>query len=503
MRNELVLVRTYIEENLRKTAVTGMPYVDLHDNKKAIVAKQNNVVFGRRGSGKSTLLSEVEKEKRKTVVVNLEDYKNISFPNIIVKIVEVIFTRILEDAKRKSTLHLIRKSKLNTKLKKIVRDLKDLYEEDDKYETKTTEVLRDEAKINAALKTKVASLSTELGSSLSESRENTSSRNRQFEKFDRMKRNLVSYKEVLKEALPFVYDSDTLYLLLDDFYFIDTDNQPYLADVLHVLTKGTGAFLKLASIKHRSRLYIKDHSTYQGIEIGHDALEIDLDYSLEDIDELVQFYTQLLTEIFRISSTSLQIDSIFGGQGFRQLCIASGGVARDFLMLLSKCINEMIVDPDTKIGKEIVNAQAASYMVHKLHSLSEDVKRDSERLEVYLNFIKEEVLTRKRTNCFLISKDDLEKYPNEKAAIRDLFDMRFIHLIDKNTSCAPSDGKQYEAYILDVGLYDFTRLRNFSQIEPNNKDDRSRKDAMRASPKIDLEKLRGVKASAILESSHS
>ncbi|OHD57283.1 MAG: hypothetical protein A2014_10985 [Spirochaetes bacterium GWF1_49_6] len=143
-----------------------------------------------------------------------------------------------------------------------------------------------------------------------------------------------------------------------------------------------------------------------------------------------------------------------------------------------------------RIGKESVNSQSAAYMSNKLQSLEQEIIRDNDKLENYLNFLKEEVLTKKRTNCFLLSKEELEKNIEEKNAIRDLFDMRFIHLIDKNTSSAPSDGKHYEAYILDVGLYDFTRLRNFDQIEPGNKDDKSRKDHMRASPKINLEQMK-------------
>ncbi len=491
-KDDLVKIRSYVEENLRKTIVSGMPYIDLHDNKSAILTKCNNVIFGRRGSGKSTLLSEVAKCDLKRIEINYEDYKNVSFPNIIIKTIEIIFTELNHKLKSTISIHFIKKRKLRNRFKKELSRLKELYDEDDSYLMNITSRTKDSNTTKGAFQIEATPVKGRIGSDASEESEQTIVREKQFAKLEKLKRNLVDYKELFKETIYFVFPNDYLYLLLDDFYFIEIDNQPYLADVIHVLIKNTKAFMKLASIKHRTKIYLKDERTYQGVEIGHDANEIDLDYSLEDMDELMQFYTQLLAEISKIVKASVRIEDLFGGAGFKQLCIASGGITRDFLILFSKCLNEMIVDPESKIGKELVNGQAASYMVHKLQSLTDDVKKNSEMLEKVLNYLKEEILVKKKTNCFLISKDDLDRHPHEKNVIRDLFDMRLIHLIDKNTSCAPSDGKQYEAYLLDVGLYDFTRLRNFEQIEPGNKDDKSRKDKMRASPRINIDAMIGI-----------
>ena len=84
-----------------------------------------------------------------------------------------------------------------------------------------------------------------------------------------------------------------------------------------------------------------------------------------------------------------------------------------------------------------------------------------------------------------------EQHPQERQAIRELVDLRLIHLIDSNTSSAPSDGRRYEAYILDVGLYENSRPRNFNQVEPGSEDSRSRKDQLRASPRLILADLAG------------
>jgi predicted ATPase len=488
LKDDLVKVRTYIEENLRKTSTSGIPYIDLHDNKRSVLAKKNDIIFGRRGSGKSTLLGELKKNKVNHIEMNLENYKNITFPNIIIKILEEIFEYIKNGVKKRITIHIFKKAKLLKDLKAILDELGKLYQEEDSYVSSLTHMSTSEKHKGANIKVNGINASADI-STLDKS-EQTLSREMQFAKLDKIRKNLISYKNVLTLSYKFIYIDKPLYILLDDFYFIRIDSQPYLADVLHVLTKDTNIYKKIASIKHRSIFYIKDKDTYQGIEIGHDAIEIDLDYSLEDMDLLMKFYSQLLIEIFRAAHVSITENDMFGGAGLKQLCIASGGVTRDFLMLLSKCINEMIVNPGQKIGKEIVNSQSAAYMTNKFQSLEQEVSKNYERLERYLNYLKDEVLNKERTNCFLIDKGELDRNPEEKNAIRDLFDMRFIHLIDKNTSSAPSDGKHYEAYILDVGLYDFTRLRKFDQIEPGNKDDKSRKDKMRASPKISLEAMK-------------
>jgi len=351
---DIVKVRTYIEENLRKTSISGLPYIDLHDNRRSILAKQNNVVFGRRGSGKSTLLGELIKGKVDFIEINLENYKNISFPNIIIKVVEEIYISIKKSINKQFSFHFLKKAKILKEFKHIIKELSIIYEQDDSFYANLEEKRLDQTKSEAQLEISSKNFSSTAGVSKTGVTEQRTTREMQFMKLDRMKKNLINYQKVLKEACEFRYSNAPLYIILDDFYFIPIDDQPYLADILHVLTKGINIYKKIASVKHRSRFYIKDQRTFQGIEIGHDAIEIDLDYSLEDMDMLKKFYSQLLIEIFRASHTNISENDLFGGAGFKQLCIASGGVTRDFLMLLSKCLNELIVNPGIREFKHKV-----------------------------------------------------------------------------------------------------------------------------------------------------
>ena len=179
---------------------------------------------------------------------------------------------------------------------------------------------------------------------------------------------------------------------------------------------------------------------------------------------------------------------MFAGEAFSQLCLASGGVPRDFLSLWLR-LAETKLASNEKIGKIDVTDAAINNIGSKLDAIRRDSGSETEVLESYLYAIKQFVYSDKRTNTFLIAKDDLESYKQMKQAIRELVDMRLLHLIDSNTSCAPSDGRRYEAFIIDVGLYDNSRPRNFSQLEPGSTDDRSRRDKLRASPRIDVGSL--------------
>jgi hypothetical protein len=58
-----------------------------------------------------------------------------------------------------------------------------------------------------------------------------------------------------------------------------------------------------------------------------------MDYTLDNFDELQNFMHQLLKNAVERSGAQLDVDDMFAGDGFAQLCLASGGVPRDFLSL--------------------------------------------------------------------------------------------------------------------------------------------------------------------------
>jgi|SRR5262245_57440373 len=98
--NKLV---TYIEENLRASTSSGLNFVDSRHYRERLLSKQNHVVFGRRGAGKTSLVSCIRNiDHHLDVYLNLEDYKDITFPNIVIYVLLEMFSQLKEKIKQKA-----------------------------------------------------------------------------------------------------------------------------------------------------------------------------------------------------------------------------------------------------------------------------------------------------------------------------------------------------------------------------------------------------------------
>lgn len=109
----------YIEENLRTTKTSGLEFIDPRHLTDRLVSKQNHVVFGRRGAGKSTLLSSVTKDQKSfKIFLNMDDFKDITFPNIILHILIASFSELEKHLKKSFPWYKFKRKA--RKLKKIL-----------------------------------------------------------------------------------------------------------------------------------------------------------------------------------------------------------------------------------------------------------------------------------------------------------------------------------------------------------------------------------------------
>lgn len=485
-RESLRRIISYLEENLRASKRAGLPFLDPRNFRSRILNKQNHVVFGRRGAGKTSLLSSLESQDGILALrINLEDYKRITFPNIILYTLIELFDQLEKQIGKRYPLYRLHFSAFRYR-----RDLRQLRKTLDEKIHEPDHTEQNERTLNS-LEGGIQGSQGGLDGGLVKGREKEVSRSVQKSKLDFLNLEFPNYKKAVRASAE-VLGKTPVFLLLDDFYFVRKTDQPKLIDYLHRLAKGAELFLKLATIKHRTKLYTQTGESYVGVEVGHDIQEIDMDYTLDKFDDLKRFMRELLLKAADESNVSLDVEELFAGEGFNQLCLASGGVPRDFLALFVRLANQVVVGDAESIGKVLVNEAAIANIGNKYESMRTDSAEERDALERCLDFIKDFVYDEKRTNAFLVSKPDLAEYPYERQAIKELVDLRLIHLIDENTSKAPSDGLRYEAYMLDVGLYDNSRPRNFKQIQPGSRDEKSRKDALRASPKLDLGHLRSL-----------
>jgi len=480
---EITKLVTHIEENLRASPSSGLPFVDSRHSRTRLLSKQNHIVYGRRGAGKTTLIgSTKDAPDHLDIYLNLEDYKDITFPNIVIRILIEMFDALEQCIRRAHPWY-----KFSLKANKCQKDitskriLLEEYLHDPDQETQeisTEESCHDELGASGGVK----SISTE--AKVRHDKSKHVKRSLPKSKIDHLRLELTTYKKLIL-SISALFADLPIFLVLDDFYFVPKAIQPDLVDYFHRLTKGTALFLKIATIKHRSKLYRRADGQYVGVEPSHDIFEVDMDYTMDNFEELQSFMRQLLDAAIKQARADMIIDDIFAGDGFSQLCLASGGVPRDFLSLFVALANKA-ASTGEPIGKVQVTEAAISNIGSKLDSMKKDSGTELAVLEDCLQRIKQYIYYEKRTNAFLISKEALELDGFGRQAIRELVDLRLIHLVDNNTSKAPSDGRRYEAYILDTGLYDNPRPRNFYQIEPGQRDEKARKDRLRASPVFDL-----------------
>lgn len=486
---EVQILRNYIEENIRSTKGSGLEFIDQRKYQETITNKKNHVVFGRRGAGKSSLLIRLVEKGKYAINIDIEEFKDITFPNIIVQILIKVFSEMKEMMHKYLPFYrkLCEYRRILTKLSGEIEDLEFQIGEPDDFdeEIRTKESGQIETEAGAGLNIRVVKADAklhEIDSIEIEKRKNISSK-----KITHLRNRIGKYKEVINEFVNVIPDANVLFLIFDDFYFVNISDQPYLLDFFHRLTKNTSLSLKVATIRHRSKLF-KRSDTFYGIELDNDAMEIDLDYTLDQFASVKNFLNSILNSAINKSATKLEKTDLFSGDGFNQLCIASGGVPRDFLTLLVKASTKYLMSDGKKIGKVEVTEEAIANISNKYQSIRQDTTDDPELIELFIEQLREGVYRKKRTNCFLVAKSELNANILGRQAINDLFDLRLIHLVDKNTSSAPSDGRRYEAYIIDVGLYDNARPRQFNQIDPSYRDDRARRDELRSSPILDLNK---------------
>ncbi len=486
-KHDLVKVLKYIEENIRVTDQTSIEYLDPKGHIERLDSKQNQIIFGRRGSGKSLLLKSLKETKENIIclTINLEDFKDISFPNSIIHVLKGIIEQLNKELKGRYNIFLFKKwvtnKRLLKKYKSLLKDLDRRLQLPDTY----NESIREKRQNAQSAGVNAGNTSTTANMNASQSEEIETTKDFKIDKLNILKNELPQLKILINETCQLL--EKDIFLVLDDFYFIRKIDQPYFIDFFHRICKNTGLYLKVATIKHRTSLYIQGE-TYIGMEIGHDAQSLNLDYSLENFSSLVGFMKDLLNHINSKTGVEINYSEIITENAFKFLCLASGGVPRDFFSLFIALGNKML-DNDKSISKPNVIDCSIENLPNKLEAFKTDSAEEKEVLEHYLQFIREEIITNRRYNSFLVSNSEVLKHPQINQAIKELVDLRLIHIVNTNISSAPSDGLRYSAYMVDICLFPNANPRDFQQIQPGEKDEKGRDDKIRSAPKINLSRF--------------
>jgi hypothetical protein len=416
--------------------------------------------------------------------VDLEQFKGHSYPDVLISVLVNTFTEFrkwLDSAAtnpasktsfwktlfgsvptkgafpRKETLEL------SEQFGKMLAELNDLLFQADEQKTKQSKTAdgSTEAKLTSKIESNAlpiharveGGLTSKLGESTELQSEYTS------KKIEALHRNILRYKQLFEHLA--VLAGGPSFLLLDDLYHLRVSDQPLIIDYFFRIAKGANLWLKIGTIRHRSRWYVRGNPSI-GMKLGDDADEIDLDATLEKYGLTKNFLFRILSQLSSVAG--VQLDEILVEGGRDRLVLASGGVARDFLSIFRKSIDvilEKMIRKDfargTRIGVEAVNVAAAELGQFKEEDFSRDTGEDDQvRLTSVLEGIIEFCVSTIKSNCFLVEKDLVN---NITSGINELVDLKFLHRAKSRVTVRDRTGRLYDAYMLDISRYTGERTR--------------------------------------------
>lgn len=388
---EMVNLVTLVEEAERSTEEGVKHFVEPAAGAlRRATSKRHHIVFGRRGSGKSSLLrkaaADLTVDRRPIAHVNLEAFKGHSYPDVLLSILISTFREFhiwmtsaaIYPAQRKSFWEKLfgttpirsafnRKEaetlsiNLQEKIGLLETELHRTDESDMKVKSGSELSGKDSKGLNLNLKG--AGLSTE-GKFDSESQQSESVEEEESfkrKKTDFLHRHIMDYQNIFR-TLGKLSGGDA-YLFLDDLYHIPRINQAKVVDYFHRIAKDHKLWLKIGTIRHRTRWYIHGDPPL-GMKIGDDAEDIDLDVTLEKYSIAKVFLTKILTNLAATAKLN-PISSFLTDGALDRLVLASGGVARDFLSIFRRSV---LVARERggghrgdRVGAEDVNVAAGEY----------------------------------------------------------------------------------------------------------------------------------------------
>lgn len=369
------------------------------------LSKRHHIIFGRRGSGKSSLLrkavSVLTIDRIPIGYVDLEQFKGHSYPDVLVSILIKTFEefkqwldtaalapankkkfweRLFGSIPKKAAFKKTPTVELSVKLGDLISELGVLLLEGDEVHKKLTQKHEVKIAVEAGGEVKVNSGPASAAGSAKASKENGAEHESESQyshrKIEVLHRNIMKYKSMFAEISELAGGSS--FLLLDDLYFIRKSDQAQVIDYFHRIAKGSNLWLKIGTIRHRSRYYSFGDPPI-GMKLGDDADEIDLDVTLEKFNLTKKFLMAILENF--ATACGVGISDILTDGAKDRLILASGGVARDFLTIFRRAIlvaRERIAGGDIgrgiKVGAEDVNVSAGALDDNK----REDFNRDTE-----------------------------------------------------------------------------------------------------------------------------
>jgi hypothetical protein len=476
MSTSVQQLRTIVQESLRVQRDSPEPvdYIDAANAVSDAVARQNHVIFGRRGCGK-TLLMHFSARKVladvRVVYINCEDYKQHSFPNVLIEILDQLFREL----ERNLPGWFGRKRRSRELIQEIRNDLAKLRQNPDELKAKVRESVSSKGSVNASMAVSASGIG--IGAAAQSAQKSAVEKvyEQNDSKIHELNLLLPRLKERIRECFSLSGDVKSIFLALDDFYHLPRSIQPYVADYIHRLCKDVPIYFKLATLRHASTLYADRNKQPIGVQEHHDYQPINIDFTLADFKRTSYQLRKILYAYGEKAGMSDdEIDNLFMGEGFERLVLAAGGVPRDFLSLLLEALSPKPVGEE-RIGKDDVRQLSLGVFQRRIAELKDDAEQlDQDTLLKGIHAITTFCLDKKE-NVFLVSDQALQEQNGLRELLNRLLDYRIIHSVGIALTHKSNPGT-FTAYMLDIGAYaKYRKLEGrFKEIDVTASDARER-----------------------------
>ena len=112
----------------------------------------------------------------------------------------------------------------------------------------------------------------------------------------------------------------------------------------------------------------------------------------------------------------------------------------------------------------------------------DDSAGDTSPLEHIIGRICQFSIEGKKKTVFLVGQDEGSRHPEEYDRLRQLMDLRFVHIVDSHTSATYGGRRRYEGYMVDAGLWASPRRPGLIEVDFDKRDESGRKDELRNCP---------------------
>jgi hypothetical protein len=304
---DLTKLKNTITESYRaeKKNISELPYVEISNNLDTVSAKANFIIFGRRGTGKTMLLRNIHAKSKDSkvyhsIIVDCETIKKYPYPDIIIYILKEILKEL--DTSIKATLPFSNKGKLKRRIIKEIRELERRLNQQDYQETNKMEEKEISSEVGGAVGAEnLAKSYSKLGSKIKD----TSEFKQVDIKIKYLDRKIPDFQKIIDDSMN-ALKKERLYILVDDFYFVNNEVQFKLIDFIHKLCKNANANFKIATIKHRSKIYERSEGGTYGVQGVADFKAIDLDYTLDRPELSEQFMKKILINLLKKSGVEME-----------------------------------------------------------------------------------------------------------------------------------------------------------------------------------------------------